>query len=717
MIITTMRTNFPEIPGLMLVKSLGHVVVLALMLTVGNLAAQTTVTSTFDTNTDGWIVEGLAGGPTYMAAGGNPGGYIYGEDAGGDDWYFKAPTKFLGNQSFSYGGSLSFDLRQYYTSSQYDIEDIIIEGGGLRLVFDTPNNPATTWTHYQVSLLETAGWKKTSLSGTAPTAAELKTVLGSITRLLIRGEYQNGTDKCDLDNVILASGSTSGSGKASLKPSVAGYVQAGKPFWVEVRVGDPVTVSGLYGLALKLQSDKATCTYVDASGAAGSFLGSSPLTFFRKVNAQTVDLGVTKTASPGVNGTGSVARAQFVSSVTGLVRFSMSDVTGVDQAGAAVLFDTASTPVTVGGAMVVPMSSGPYQIGQPFSVEVYASGMNVGTGLYGISFKLKCDKSSCTYVDGSGAAGTFLGSSPLTFFQKVNSQMVDMGVTKTSAPGATGTGPVAKAQFVSTASGLIRFTLSDVIAVDQYGARITVDTLSLSIIIGGPSVKPVGIGPYQIYKPFTVTVQASDFTSNPALYGIAFKLRSDVPSCTYVDGSAAAGSFMSTTAISYFRTIDAQTVDMGVSRTTVPGSVGAGTIASAQFVPTSGTNVQFTLFDVTAVDQNGASIPVNVEYFSVTTISAVEREGTVPTAFSLSQNYPNPFNPSTTIRFSLVQQSPVRLSVYDVLGRQVATLIDQRMDMGSYSVEWNAGNHPSGLYLYELRAGNSAQTRKMVLTK
>jgi hypothetical protein len=163
--------------------------------------------------------------------------------------------------------------------------------------------------------------------------------------------------------------------------------------------------------------------------------------------------------------------------------------------------------------------------------------------------------------------------------------------------------------------------------------------------------------------------------------------------------------------------VDAQTVDMGVTRTAVPGSVGAGTIASAQFVLSSGTNVQFTLYDVTAVDQNGASIPVNVEPFSITIVSAVEKEGTVPTEFNLSQNYPNPFNPSTTICFEIAGQASVTLSIYDLLGRQIETLVDQRLAPGSYSVQWNAANRTSGIYFYELRAGNTIQTKKMILAK
>jgi len=514
MTIRTNRTSSLARLGLLFMRTPGPVALFALLLGVSNLVAQTTVTSTFDSNLDGWTIEGLASGPTFVSAGGNPGGYIYGEDAGGDDWYFKAPTKFLANQSVAYGGSLSFDLRQYYTSSPYDTDDIIIEGGGLRIVFDTPNNPGTTWTHYQVQLTETAGWKKNSLSGTAPTAAEIKTVLGSITKLLIRGEYQNGADKCDLDNVILTS--TSVMQNASLIPVGVGPFKTGSSFWVEVRVGDPNAVSALYGISFKLRSDKGTCTYVDGSATPGSFLGSSPLTFFQRADAQTVDMGVTRSATPGVSGAGTLAKAQFVSSVAGSVGFSLTDVVAVDQNGT-------SIPLAISGITVVVTTSGvsaptlrllgasPFQTGSAFSVEVRVGDPNAVTGLYGISFKLTSDKANCTYVDGSGTPGTFLGTSPLTFFRMFDPQTVDMGITKSAAPGMSGSGTLARAQFVSTAPGLVQFSLFDVTAVDQNGVPIALDLQGVTVTVTGSSTA----------APETWTWQNGLPTSND-LYAVKF---------------------------------------------------------------------------------------------------------------------------------------------------------------------------------------------------
>jgi len=99
----------------------------------------------------------------------------------------------------------------------------------------------------------------------------------------------------------------------------------------------------------------------------------------------------------------------------------------------------------------------------------------------------------------------------------------------------------------------------------------------------------------------------------------------------------------------------------------------------------------------------------------------------IPDNLSLSQNYPNPFNPSTTIRFKIPLSRGVTgeagrgvftsLVVYDVLGSEVATLVNQQLNPGTYSVEWNASNHPSGVYFYRLSAGEFTQTNKMILMK
>ena len=76
----------------------------------------------------------------------------------------------------------------------------------------------------------------------------------------------------------------------------------------------------------------------------------------------------------------------------------------------------------------------------------------------------------------------------------------------------------------------------------------------------------------------------------------------------------------------------------------------------------------------------------------------------IPEEYELSQNYPNPFNPTTTIKFSVPQASNVKVTVFDAIGREVAVLVNEQMNAGSYNVDWNAGNITSGIYLYRIRS-------------
>lgn len=98
--------------------------------------------------------------------------------------------------------------------------------------------------------------------------------------------------------------------------------------------------------------------------------------------------------------------------------------------------------------------------------------------------------------------------------------------------------------------------------------------------------------------------------------------------------------------------------------------------------------------------------------------TAVEDEGnSVVNNFSLEQNYPNPFNPSTSIKYRLSGISKVSLKVYDVLGKEVATLVNEEKPAGSYEVNFNAAGLSSGIYFYKLQAGTLVETKKMILMK
>ena len=83
----------------------------------------------------------------------------------------------------------------------------------------------------------------------------------------------------------------------------------------------------------------------------------------------------------------------------------------------------------------------------------------------------------------------------------------------------------------------------------------------------------------------------------------------------------------------------------------------------------------------------------------------------------LSQNFPNPFNPSTKIRYSVTQSTNVVIKVFDVLGNEIETFVNEEKPAGTYELKWNAANLPSGVYFYQLRSGDFIETKKMVLMK
>jgi len=95
----------------------------------------------------------------------------------------------------------------------------------------------------------------------------------------------------------------------------------------------------------------------------------------------------------------------------------------------------------------------------------------------------------------------------------------------------------------------------------------------------------------------------------------------------------------------------------------------------------------------------------------------VEADLGAPTKFELIQNYPNPFNPTTTISYDLPEAANVKLTIFNILGQEIATLVDGFKEAGNYSVNFDADNLDSGLYIYKLQAGSQVQTKKMTLIK
>jgi subtilisin family serine protease len=139
-------------------------------------------------------------------------------------------------------------------------------------------------------------------------------------------------------------------------------------------------------------------------------------------------------------------------------------------------------------------------------------------------------------------------------------------------------------------------------------------------------------------------------------------------------------------------------------------------------IPGNGTSATYLYYisTIDTLDVKGHSpgdAPLNVHSFfaGVTGITSGGTE--IPAEFLLEQNFPNPFNPSTSIKFDIAEQSLVKIVVYDAIGREMGTLVNNDLSPGKYSVDWNASAFPSGVYFYRINAGQYTAIRKMMLVK
>ncbi|HLP15221.1 MAG TPA: S8 family serine peptidase [Bacteroidota bacterium] len=144
----------------------------------------------------------------------------------------------------------------------------------------------------------------------------------------------------------------------------------------------------------------------------------------------------------------------------------------------------------------------------------------------------------------------------------------------------------------------------------------------------------------------------------------------------------------------------------------------SGSTYTATVTPTGGQTVGRDIEYFVLVKTADGFLPYMIRRFNVNIPTTVERTSEkIPRVFSLSQNYPNPFNPSTQIRFSVAETRQVTLTVFDVLGRTVATPVNEVKQPGEYTVNWNAEGRASGVYFYRLEAGAFRSLKSMTLIR
>lgn len=167
--------------------------------------ATVVASSTFDADAEGWTILGEAQGPNFQATGGRPGGYVAATDPPSTTGtsYWQAPGKFLGDRSSSYGQKLTFDLRDDGPGSAFRDPDVVVGNGALVLEYRQSRRPsAKRWSRFAVKLDGRKGWTDAS-TGRRALTSQMRDVLASLDLLLIRGEFRNGPETFDLDNVVL----------------------------------------------------------------------------------------------------------------------------------------------------------------------------------------------------------------------------------------------------------------------------------------------------------------------------------------------------------------------------------------------------------------------------------------------------------------------------------------------------------------------------------
>ncbi len=144
-------------------------------------------------------------------------------------------------------------------------------------------------------------------------------------------------------------------------------------------------------------------------------------------------------------------------------------------------------------------------------------------------------------------------------------------------------------------------------------------------------------------------------------------------------------------------------------------SSGGNKTSNANYILNNTVGEPFIGKSVSAVNQ----LQIGFWYvYQQQTITAVEDDQTtIPTVFKLEQNYPNPFNPSTIIKFAVPEKSNVVIKIYDILGSEIVTLVNEEMDAGWYQRSFNANGYSSGIYLFRMEAGNYVNTKKMILLR
>ncbi len=315
--------------------------------------------------------------------------------------------------------------------------------------------------------------------------------------------------------------------------------------------------------------------------------------------------------------------------------------------------------------------------GQTFLLEVDPTGFQPGTYQGTLTLYGRLYNQQYAYLPGSPPNYGGIKATNDPFPVTVELTVIDAG---SGVPGTPGSISFCHSNMTTSAKP---YVFSDPQGMPFAAVTVTQGTITNMCIEAFPNALPPGIARYRyVQRYFNVTSSGTGWRAYIDWY--------------YTDAEAQAGGITDPTKLYAIR----QPVSGGAWQNPIPG------VTSTSFP---------NLYYVHAGTYSPTTIGGN--HCLVTNWTPKSVSDALPIAWSLGQNYPNPFNPSTAIDFSMPEEAAVRLVVYNSLGDEVATVVDETLPAGSYSVQFDASDLPSGTYIYRMTAGSWSDSKRMLLAK